>query len=122
MVYQIIRSGGGGGHGGGGHSHGGNLNEADLGNKISLSKINDLQISPNPSNGKFVVNVLLEETSEKVFIRIRNLDGRKVYQETAFVNGKSLNSTIDLSELASGVYFVSIQTGEEVITKKIVIE
>lgn len=93
-----------------------------MGNKISLSKINDLQISPNPSNGKFVVNVLLEETSEKVFIRIRNLDGRKVYQETAFVNGKSLNSTIDLSELASGVYFVSIQTGEEVITKKIVIE
>ena len=114
--------GGGGGHGGPGHGHGGNLNEPDPDNKNEVKRINEVSISPNPSNGEFIVNVLLEEVSEQVLLTIRNVAGGKIYEERVFLNGKTLNSKIDLSDLDSGIYFISIKTRNEILSKKIVIE
>jgi hypothetical protein len=102
----------------------GNLSEDEFegGNQIQQSKNNNLLVFPNPSNGEVNVNVLLNEIAEQATVIIRNINGSQIYKETAFVNGKILKSKIDLTNQAPGIYFITIQTGTEIISGKIVIE
>ena len=118
--------GGGGGSGGSGSGGnpigGGNLNEANLGGFLGQNAVMEFTVFPNPSKGKINVNVLLEEVPDKIYVTVTNVDGRQVYEETAFLNGKRLNTRIDLEGNPPGVYLVSIQTGMEFLSRKVVME
>ncbi len=75
-------------------------------------------VYPNPSNGVFTL--LIKGTlPEMDKIEIYNLYGEKVYTEKS----KGLNTTIDLSDKARGVYFYKITSNKQVITTgKIVVK
>lgn len=81
--------------------------------------VNSLTISPNPSNGKFTLE--LEETkngmaNEKV--EIFNMLGEKVYSEKV-LNPKSLTLNLDVP---NGIYLVQFKTSNcGIISKKIII-
>jgi hypothetical protein len=79
-----------------------------------------LDIFPNPSNGQFTIE-LNSISKEPVQMRIFNAFGLEVYKESNMhVNGSS-TTTINLKELAKGIYYLNLY-GDGVNTiKKIAI-
>jgi hypothetical protein len=71
-------------------------------------------VYPNPASG--YLNIKTNGTLTNV--RIMNLIGQTVYSNTA----QHSNSTINISDLESGVYFVQIETELGTSTQKIVVE
>lgn len=84
---------------------------------INLS--DNLRIFPNPTTGR--VTLLLPSTYEEqlnnISISIIDITGRVIQQETA----KSINTNFDLSSQHKGNYFVRIQTQDDVIVKKVLL-
>lgn len=71
-----------------------------------------ISIYPNPSNGLFTVS---HPTSS--IITVTNVIGKEVFKNSS--NG---TSTVDLTHLPVGTYFVTVKSSENSITKKIIIK
>jgi PKD repeat protein len=71
-----------------------------------------ISIYPNPSNGLFTVS---HPTSS--IITVTNVIGKEVFKNSS--NG---TSTVDLTHLPVGTYFVTVKSNENTITKKIIIK
>ncbi len=84
--------------------------------KENLSNANIL-VCPNPSNGKFQFIINGSEQFDNFTIDIYNLLGQKVVQPviTDFI------SEIDMSHQPKGIYFIKIDSGQSMLTKKIII-
>lgn len=98
------------------------------GNSLSLSTqdvkmSNTLAVFPNPSKGEFTINFDSSlSSSEDVKVDIYDISGRLVY-EKSFVNDSSqFNETINLGDIASGVYVANISKGSSFTSHKIIIE
>jgi hypothetical protein len=75
-----------------------------------------INISPNPTPGKFAIN-----SFEKIdAIKVYNILGENVYS----INNlkQQTSNEIDLSGFQKGIYFVKIQSGEKLFTKRIVVQ
>ena len=84
---------------------------------INLGK--SLSVYPNPSNGNFNIKFSLVE-SKDITINVVSIIGDKVISE----NHQSIkDNTIqfNLSDVAPGVYFIVLQSEDEMVSKKIVI-
>lgn len=90
--------------------------DADMAVDIQLTGMRDISmdfnIYPNPTTG--ILNVVAEGY---IIIMVSNAIGQVVY--TSALNG---NGTIDLSNNASGVYFVRFQSGNNVTTQCIILK
>jgi len=75
-------------------------------------------VFPNPTDGK--ISIDFKETSQNCKITILNNLGQEVYNEEE-INTSSGIKTIDISQLKNGIYFVSIEIGSKIQTKKIVL-
>ena len=73
-------------------------------------------IFPNPCQNTFTVD-LKENNSKPTSIIIRNMQGQEV--KSISVNTQS-SSIIDISELPSGIYFVTILSNEKCSTQKLI--
>jgi len=83
--------------------------------------LNDLSIiiSPNPSNGKFTIELSNSGISNnnKFAVKIYNVLGVQVYLSEL----KPLtHNEIDLSNVPKGIYFVNVYNGDKIYTRKIV--
>jgi len=78
----------------------------------------DVQVYPNPSNGKFQVTSIKSQISE---IEIYNVYGEKIYSMSPAGWGSGGGLHLSLSDKPSGIYFLQIKTGQGVARKKIVI-
>ena len=87
----------------------------------SNSDLYNFNITPNPSNGNFNIEYNLDFQTDLV-IKIFNTIGEKVYENTCKSCIGELNLSYNLKELESSVYFVSIDNGKTIKTKKIIIE
>jgi hypothetical protein len=77
-----------------------------------------MTIFPNPSDRIF--SVKFSEVSEKGVLRVVNINGQLVFQES--IDPYYKNATIiDLSKDAKGVYFITLSTSQAVETKTIVL-
>ncbi len=86
---------------------------------ISVNELsgNEFNIYPNPSNGIFIIeNSLKNETLE---IEITNLTGKTIYNSEV---KNIINSEIDLSNQAKGVYFINIKTENGIFTDKLIVQ
>jgi hypothetical protein len=82
--------------------------------------INDLVLYPNPNNGNF--NIQFTSTSgNEININVHDLRGREIFAKKYSNNGL-FNENLQLSNVQSGIYLVTIQDGSSKVTKKIVIE
>ena len=68
---------------------------------------NNISVYPNPSNGKFSVE--LKVNSEKLKVEIYNVLGEKIYSQYSLPNTQY---QIDLSKEPSGIYFYRVTTGK----------
>jgi photosystem II stability/assembly factor-like uncharacterized protein len=80
----------------------------------------DIKIYPNPANGEF--NLVFGKLNGSTDIKVYNLIGRIVHEET-FIPAFGNNAhRIDLRNHGKGIYLIRIYDGTEVITRKLIIE
>ena len=79
-----------------------------------------LSVHPNPSKGIFNLD-LVDVTNGDYLISVSNILGEEVYTETRGVHSTT-STTINLSDLESGIYMLNIQNGDSSISKKLIIE
>jgi len=72
---------------------------------------------PNPASTKLYVEKL-KPSAEILEIRIINVLGK----EYKIIDSREQRIQLDVSDFPEGIYFVSIRTGEGVLTKKIVVQ
>lgn len=88
-------------------------------NENILSK--SLKLYPNPSsNATFTIefnNSYLEDVNVDVY----DVSGRLIFNRLYSNSTPSFNKTIELSDSSSGVYFVKISSGKNIITKKLIL-
>lgn len=89
-------------------------------NVIDNTKVYEVQVFPNPSNGIFKIHSQFPDATSH--LSINTIDGRGV-KTYFFKSASELNNyDFDLSGLASGIYFINIQNEYGAGVKKIIIE
>lgn len=80
-----------------------------------------VQISPNPSNGNFTLQLVANETSP-VSVKVFNLQGQAVYTSVLnTVAGQASTQSIKLDNAASGIYIIQIQASDALVTQKLMV-
>ena len=87
----------------------------------NTSSSDELYIYPNPTPGKVFIQ-LPKDKGTLESIHVLDVTGKIIYQSSLTTNDSSKPLEIDLVSQASGMYMIQIDTAEEVLTKKIVIE
>jgi hypothetical protein len=84
---------------------------------ISTIDANDnLKIYPNPNQGKFILELNMDNI-KTINLEVVNAQGQVVAN---FNNMKTnVSQSIDLTELATGIYYIKVYTGKEFIIKKV---
>lgn len=85
--------------------------------EIDLSSV---LVYPNPNQGEFNVIFTSDQVAEKT-IMVHDLLGRKIY-EKQFPSTTIFYETIQLVNVQTGVYIVSVKDGSRQLTKKLVVE
>ncbi|NEN24374.1 T9SS type A sorting domain-containing protein [Cryomorpha ignava] len=91
-------------------------------NKQSTSTLH-MQVYPNPNNGNFIVKFNLKKSSD-VTINIQDANGRLI-ENTTLKNLKVGENTYskEIEQIVNGgMYYITIETGYEKATQKIVVE
>ena len=85
------------------------------------SPVVNLGLFPNPTTGLLTINFELANNNASTTINLIDLNGKliKVIPTNYLSNGfNRLN--VDISEVPQGIYFVTIQSGSDVITRRII--
>ena len=77
-----------------------------------------VNVYPNPNNGKFTLSVFSNQNEETAQVSIVNVLGQMVSSYTVPNNNGIINSEINVN-LSTGIYFVKVQLGSEVNVTKI---
>jgi hypothetical protein len=85
-----------------------------LATKEITNATSNLSIYPNPASNR--VNINLRNNKEIAKVIITNVLGEVV--KTTMINGE--NTKLSIEELINGVYYVSIETTNQVTTKSLV--
>jgi alpha-tubulin suppressor-like RCC1 family protein len=78
-----------------------------------------IQVYPNPTTNSLTVDYLLND-SATVVIRISNLQGQVIYEMKSEQSIGTQTNTIDISNEANGIYFLTLVSGTETQTVKII--
>jgi type IX secretion system substrate protein len=84
--------------------------------------IKEVKIFPNPSNGRFTLTFEYSGQA-KINARVFDITGKQVkdISDDLIRSEKSLKASVDLESPSSGIYFVRIEWGKSMHTKKIII-
>ena len=100
---------------------GGMILKKDLSTNLKTNPETKINIYPNPSNGIFTItNYELKITN----IQITNITGKIIFSKDVACNVSTtkINITTGLAPLKSGIYFLNIQTENQIYTEKIIIQ
>ncbi len=78
-------------------------------------------VSPNPAHENVTLTVTMPAGTEGRFT-MTSMDGRECYHSTLRSEGQALVQILDMTRFSKGVYILSLTTGDQVITKQIIIQ
>jgi hypothetical protein len=93
----------------------------EMSNVVLITLVNEglrFTIRPNPANNYFVITNNTSAQSDAL-VNIIDFSGRSVLKQTITLSGEQ---KINISALPGGVYIVTINTGDNISTQKLVIE
>lgn len=86
-----------------------------------VSKDRSIKILPNPTDGKFVLQINSLEAKETV-IEISDLSGKIIFKEKYNSKNNSLNETIQLNNTTKGIYQISVKNNGNTFTEKLIVQ
>lgn len=82
---------------------------------------NQIQIFPNPNRGIFTVNLNYTlQTENSVNLRITDLNGKIVWEETFEISMQ--NFQVDISDREKGIYFLTVSSNTQSEVQKIIVQ
>lgn len=82
---------------------------------------NNISVFPNPSNGKFSLDIIMPGTAD-ANVMVRDLTGREIFSnQLVNISGKH-NSVINLENVRPGVYMLDVKIGRKNYFKKLVVQ
>jgi hypothetical protein len=81
---------------------------------LEAKEMSRFEIYPNPSNGQFNIAVDFENNTANGELRILNVYGQLL--QSYNLSSQYNNLSADLSNFPSGMYFVQVLTGANVVT------
>jgi len=79
-----------------------------------------MQLAPNPADD--VVNIQIGSVlNERAILELKTIDGKVISTNLIDVTQEGTNVNLDLNGISSGLYFVTLQSGNKVLTKKLMI-
>ncbi len=94
---------------------------------LNLLSVNDVfadnyvTVYPNPSNGKFQIKFVSSDYNE-IKVNIINSIGQQVFSEQIEKTNKEEITSIDLTNLAKGIYQMKIIAGDNISVRQIIIQ
>jgi len=81
----------------------------------------ELDVFPNPTLGKANLQ-FSSDSKEELFIRITDIAGKEIYNQTINdFNGRYMQG-IDLTKESAGMYFIQVKQGNQQFTEKLVVQ
>lgn len=84
--------------------------------------VSTLKMYPNPASDQISLEMSNFNNVDEVNVRFISITGEVVLRRQINVNGGSYQETFDVSNLATGTYFVQFEAKGEVVTRKFVIK
>jgi hypothetical protein len=81
-----------------------------------IASLETFHLYPNPSQGIFQVELAFKENVEG-FLELKDVLGKTILQQR--VAGQEIQASIQLDDQAAGIYFLSLNVGGKVMTRKI---
>ncbi|MBI4648811.1 MAG: M4 family metallopeptidase [Bacteroidia bacterium] len=85
---------------------------------VDNSIINKFSVSPNPSKGKFILNISLTE-HEQYSIHVHDITGQLVYERRNLTENVH---NLDLSSQPMGIYFVNVIQKDKIYSEKLILQ
>jgi hypothetical protein len=86
-----------------------------------INSISNVAISPNPAKDNVNIQFFLN-SSKNVTISLYNSLGALVYSENKGELNGSQNFNLNLGHFSKGIYYLNIQTGDNIISNKLIVE
>lgn len=86
-------------------------------NTENITGVGELQISPIPANNVLTIN-LTTNKQLNLNIKLQNIHGQILIQKQQNISG-NWNTSFNINHLPSGTYFLTLQSGNEIMTKKV---
>ena len=83
-----------------------------------VTGLKDLKIFPNPSAGKFMVELEVLELRQ-CRMEVVNVEGKRVFMKEMLLEPGKMRETVDLQEIASGTYKLILSSGKEVVSRNL---
>lgn len=102
------------------------IDDINLSGPVGLNEnetIFDFFVFPNPTNDVANIQFLLAESQQQMDITLHNIVGETVQNIfNGFMSSGQQNIAVDVSDLASGVYFVTISNPNRKVVQRFVVE
>jgi hypothetical protein len=87
----------------------------------SISGLQNLDMYPNPTNGKFTVSFTADRTVKQLQVNVTNMTGQVVMQRTYENASGKFSTELDMTSEPRGLYFVEFVADGERMIRKLVI-
>jgi hypothetical protein len=84
--------------------------------------VNEVKVFPNPSDGHFQLTFEYDGKN-KIVAKVFDITGKMVQNITddLEIAETSVSANVDLETPSSGIYFIRIELGKQLLTKKIIV-
>ena len=86
-----------------------------------LSLDGSFSLYPNPTNGILTVDFSVSSNTTYQ-LQLFTIEGKEAMSTAGNINAAGIKQQLDLSTLAKGVYFLRLQAGGEVVSRKVVLQ
>lgn len=79
-------------------------------------------IFPNPATTEVSINYTLSQTNESIIISLVDVQGIELSKESITNPSRSGKYSFNLNNYSAGIYFIKLQSGAEILTKKLILD